>query len=245
MNLKPMENNDPKINKIPDGNDSFLQDMKNWICDSTTFAWQYIWRPSTLGTPFVCSPFVAKEILKYVNYSGQEGPQLYLEAGSGTGAITRYFVEKKLRPQDELHLVEINQTFCDVLKKKYAHLPNVFVHNEAVQDWSPSFPRKFDAIISTVPLNSLPSGEVLKNIFNSYLSFIKPEGTISSLEYVGISTLCKVCFFGEAKKQFKEITALKKSFFDQYSFEKSIVIRNIPPVSIDHCRVNTTMKKES
>ena len=220
-------------------NPSFLADMKDWISESAIFAWQYVWKPGTLGTPFVCSPFVAKEILKYIDSAQNGPPRQYLEGGPGTGAMTRHLI-KKLRPIDTLHVVEIDKTLCDLLKTKFGHLSNVFIHHQAIQDWVQPTSHKFDAIISTIPLNSLPSEDALKNIFDAYLRLIKPEGILSSVEYAGISTICKLCFFGEAKKQLNLILGLKNEFFKKYSFERPIVMLNIPPARVTHCRISTS-----
>lgn len=220
-------------------NDSLVSDIKNWISDSVIFAWQFIWHPKTLGTPFICSPFVAKEILKYVHPKENEPAHNYLEVGSGTGAMTGHLI-KKLRPIDTLHLVEIDKKLCEILKSKFGQLSNVYIHQQAIQDWVPPTARKFDAIISTVPLNSLPSSEVLKNIFDTYLRLIKPKGIISSVEYVGTSTLCQFTSFGEANRKFNALFDLKNEFFKKYSFERPIVLANIPPARVTHCKISTS-----
>lgn len=218
---------------------SCLADTRTWISDSITFARQFILHPRTLGTPFVCSPFVAKEILKYVDGEEKAPARNYLEVGAGTGAMTRYFV-RKLRPEDHLHLVEINEALCNVLRKNFGHLPNVSIHNQAIQDWTPPDNMKFDAIVTTIPFNSLPSADVLKTIFKSSVDLIKPNGVISSVEYVGTSTLSKTFKCGDAKKKFNEIFAVKNDFFKKHSFDRRIVCANFPPARVTHCRISTS-----
>lgn len=238
MELKNIDKKASETKIANNQSPSFLTEMKDWICESAIFAWQYIWNPGTLGTPFICSPFVAKEILKYIDSNENDPPRHYLEVGAGTGAMTRYLI-KKLRPIDQLRVVEMNEKLCDILKRKFGQLPNVTIHHQAIQDWVPPTSDKFDAIITTVPLNSLPSADAIKSIFNAYLNLIKPKGVISSVEYAGISTVCKICFFGESKRQFNQIFALKNEFFKKYSFERPIVMLNIPPATrVTHSRIS-------
>ena len=220
-------------------NNSVLSNTMDWISDTATFAIQFFRTPKTLGTPVICSPFVSAHLLKYLK---TEGPARdYVEVGAGTGAITRHLV-KLLRPEDHLDVVEIDPTLSSVLRKNYGHLPNVSIHNKPVQEWIPSNNKKFDAVISTVPLNSLPSAQVLNDIFKSYVKLLKPNGVISSLEYVGTSTLSKTFYFGKTKEKFDAIFTLKNDFFKKYSFERSIVFANLPPARITHCRIPTQNK---
>lgn len=222
--------------------DSAIQiqsDLTSWLHDQAVFAWQYIWNPATLGTPFVCSPFVAKEILKYVTPSADETPRKYLEVGAGTGAMTTHLV-KKLREGDTLDVVEIDEQLCDLLKKKFREIANVSIHHAPIQDWGTEKRGEYDVIISTVPLNSLPSANVLNGIFEAYKRLIKRDGYLSSVEYVGTSTLCQFVRRGEAKREFMEIFDLKNRFFNQYSFERPIVLANLPPARVTHCKISTT-----
>lgn len=217
---------------------TILSDLKDWVCESAIFAWRFIKSPKTLGTPFPFSPFVAKEILKFVNHQDGESGHLYLEVGAGTGAMTRHLV-KKLKPKDRLYIVEIDKILCNVLKRKYANHPNVYIHNGPIQDWNS--PDKFDVIITTVPLNSLPSAETLTSIFDTFKRLIKPNGVISSAEYIGTSTLCQICYFGETKSEFNKLYIIKNEFFEQNGFERTNVLLNLPPSRVTHCRINTSL----
>jgi len=226
----------PTINRVDQNtrSPSVVTSTIDWMTETATFAAEFFRHPKTLGTPFICSSYAAAELLKYVK---SEGPaKNYLEVGAGTGAITRHFV-KFLRPEDRLDIVEIDPTLSGVLSKSYGHLANVFIHNSPVQEWNAGN-RKFDAIVSTVPLNSLPSAKVLDDIFRAYIKLLKPTGTISSLEYVGTSTLSKTFYVGETRKTFDGIYAVKNGFFKKYSFERPIVFANFPPARISHCRIS-------
>ncbi len=218
---------------------STFSDVADWICESAVFAWRFIWDPHTLGTPFVCSPFVAYEISKYISPEATTPPCQYLEVGAGTGMMTRYLIQK-LRPIDTLHVVEIDETLCDILRAKYGNISNVFIYHMAIQDWTPPTTKKLDAIVSTVPLNSLPSSEVLTSIFDTYVRLIKPDGTLSSVEYVGTSTLSRLLYFGAAKMNLDAILAVKDAFFAKYSFERPIVLANIPPARVTHCKISSS-----
>lgn len=218
---------------------SVIIDIKNWISDSATFAWRFIWAPRILGTPFALSPFVAKELLKQIDAPENSAGRAYLEVGPGTGAMTTHLVNK-LRPIDTLDLVEIDKSLYNVLKDKFKDMPNVKVHHHAIQDWQPRLKRKYDVIVTTVPLNSLPTVGVLQDIFAAFRRLIKPKGIISFAEYVGTSTVSETIFLGEKRKAIHEIVAEKKAFFKTHSFDQSIVLANIPPARVIHCKIQTT-----
>lgn len=215
-----------------------ITEIVSWLKESAIFAWRYIWNPSRLGTPFVMSPFVAKQLLIHVGNQTSNVSCKYLEVGAGTGAMTDYLI-KKLRPQDELHLVEIDEELSKVLRQKYEKIKNVFVHHASIQEWQHTS-KDFDVIISTIPLNSLSKKEQVTEIFKAYTNFLKSEGIISFGEYVGTSTIRNWILFGEAKGAFQELQKVKATFFKENSIETKIVYANLPPARIIHCKINTT-----
>lgn len=209
----------------------FLDNLLDWFKDVTLFAKEFTQHPTTLGTPFICSSFAAEEILKFVN-PVDSSPRNYLEVGAGTGIITRYMVEK-LRPIDHLDVVEIDLALYELLKKKFSQHNNVSIYHSAIQDWKSPSNIKYDVIVSAVPLNSLPSVQVLESIFSAFKRLIKPNGIFSSLEYVGTTTLSKLFFKSRTSENFN---SFKQNFFKQ-AFETNIVFLNIPPARIMHCKI--------
>lgn len=195
--------------------------------------WQFIRHPTEVGTPFACSSAVTDKILAHIPAPSHQAHR-YLEVGPGTGAFTKRLVEK-LGPNDQLDLVEIDAVFSRSLQEMYKDFPNIHVHHMPIQEWSPSY--KYDVVIGAVPLNALPSKEVILPILNSYERLTKKEGVLSLVEYIGTSTLRTGILFGEQKKSFQEVVALKSSFFKRHSFGTEKIWKNFPPARVIHCRI--------
>lgn len=211
-----------------------------WMTDiEPTFFLSFIRQPSESGTCFPFSPFVARKLIQNIPQGTDDMPsRLILEAGPGTGAMTKHLV-KRLGPQDKLVLVEYDEIFCNTLKERFKDQINeglVEVHHAALQDlqsWNPGN-RKFDAIVSTIPLNSLPSVNVLKDIFQAFETLAKPDCHVDFGEYVGTSTLRNL-----VSEHGPELTAEKITFFNKHAWVPSeIEFRNIPPARVIHCMLN-------
>lgn len=219
-----------------------LTDYMGWVADfSPTFAWSFIRQCTISGTPFPLSPFVARELLKNISQGTETSqPRLILEAGPGTGAMTRHIV-KKLGPHDKLVLVEYDKTLCETLQnlfKQQIDQGQVEVHNVPLQEWN-SNGRKVDAIVTTIPLNSLSSLDTLQAIFKAFENLAKNNCPISFGEYAGTSTLSKTFSYGAKRAAIHEIVAEKAKFFDDHRTGPStIVLRNIPPARVIHCMLN-------
>jgi phosphatidylethanolamine/phosphatidyl-N-methylethanolamine N-methyltransferase len=218
---------------------SIISGVNNWCCESAVFAWQFIWNPKTLGTPFTLSSYVAEQLLSHMDGAEKIYPRNYLEVGAGTGAMTGHIL-KKLKPHDTLHLVEINPQLCALLKSKYEKIANVFIHNCPIQTFFQSEDQPFDVIISTIPLNSFSSPEDVNTILNTYKKFVKPNGIISFAEYVGTSTAASWTHYGQASQSYSALQKIKAAFFQTHGIETKIVYANIPPARVIHCRINTS-----
>ena len=210
----------------------------SYLHDLYAFSLQYLHSPRAVGTPFPCSSFVAKEIVKYIPPASQnsEVPRRILEIGPGLGAFTGHIISK-MGPNDHLDLVEIEKPFCDILNARYGHDKRVHVEHESITEWHPEL--KYDYIVTAVPLNALDFASLVKPILESYVALLKEHGILSAIEYVGTSTLKRGLMCGEEQKsEFDKVQQLKTGFFDRYSFEKTVVVRNMPPARVFHCRKN-------
>lgn len=208
------------------------------------FALQWFQSPTAVGTPFPCSPFVAREILKNVPSSAEVGdqPRRFLEIGPGLGAFTTHFLNK-MGPNDTLDLVEIEEVFCNALRDLFQHDTRVSIHCLSITNWKPT--ELYDHIVTAVPLNSLNSPELVADILKSYQDLQKPTGTLSGVEYVG-TTVLKSIFMCRGRVGFDRVIELKRLFFSTHEAEPStIVYGNIPPARVMHCSKMAGSKKES
>lgn len=211
----------------------------SFLFDAVAFFIQYLRSPTAVGTPFACSSFVAKEIIKYVPDACEHSEQgrHFLEIGPGTGAFTDHFISK-MGPNDRLDLVEIEEAFSKMLTERYQHDPRVSVHHLSITDWKPAY--QYDHIVTAVPLNALPTAALVKPILDSYKALAAPSGTLSAVEYVGTSTLKRFFIWNKEKQQeFDKVQELKTQFFAAYSNEQAVVFRNIPPARVFQCKMTS------
>ncbi len=222
-----------------------VSDYTGWVTDlNPTFILSFFRQPSASGTFLPFSPFVAKKLLKNIPQTAKDSPpRLILEAGAGSGAISRHIVDR-LGNGDKLVLVEYDKQLADTLKELFQSQINqglVEVHNAALQDtqaWNQEN-RKFDVIVSTIPLNSLPSVEVLQDIFQAFKELAKPSCYVDFGEYVGTSTLRDAVSWSTNNTAKYELTAEKIRFFEEHLHTPSeIEIRNFPPARVVHCILN-------
>lgn len=222
------------------------------------FLSRFIENPDTVGSIIPSSQRLAEKIIRHIpesknkNHPGNH----YLEIGPGTGSFTSEIV-KRLAANDELDVVEIDPTFCELLKKKYADKPNVHVHCKSITEWSPDY--KYDAIISGLPLNAF-SPEQVEEFIRSFKTLAKDDGTISYFEYAFLPTL-KVKFLSTVKTlgndvanllgttpdivedsgrnlvQFQKVLALKKAFYHTFGIDSETVYFNFPPARVLHFKI--------
>lgn len=193
--------------------------------------------PREAGTPFSCSTYVAKRMVNHIP-APDKTPRIYLEVGPGTGVVTELFL-KKLGANDTLHVVEIEEGFYNVIKKKFENDPRVIVHLADIATWKHVEGDKevqFDAIATGVPLNNLPNESVLKSILTAYERLIKPGAEITSVEYAMTSTIGKL-FRGA---EFNKVVKMKCDFYAHHKAEPSVIEwRNfLLPARVHRLKIN-------
>lgn len=201
-----------------------------------SFVLSFIKNPREVGTPFACSSAVADKMLSYFPPPLDEGLKI-LEVGPGTGAFTKKLVQK-MGPNDIADLVEIDEAFCKLLIKKYQNDPRIRVHHMPIQNWEPSY--QYDFVIAAVPLNALPNKKSILPVLQSYEKLAKKEAPLSSVEYVGTSTVREAFLLGQSKKDFHQVVEIKKKFFKRHGFSSEIVWQNLPPARVMQCRINAS-----
>src|SRR5262249_11814489 len=110
------------------------------------------------------------------------GPRRILEVGPGTGAVTAE-IARQLRPGDRLDIVEINEHFVEVLRRRFAddprfqrHAGQVRLIHAPLQDVAGE--GLYDFMVSGLPLNNFPLA-LVREIFRAYRRLLKPEGVLS------------------------------------------------------------------
>lgn len=144
-------------------------------------------------------------------------PLRILEAGPGTGAITR-FITPLLRPQDSLDVVEMDRDLHTYVSENYSH-PSARFHNMNLLDFDESEP--FDFIFSGIPYEAIP-GHVVQMLWEKKLALSKSGTILSYFKYINI-----VNFRSEYERN------VVKEACDCISYE----FRNLPPARVFRLKI--------
>jgi phosphatidylethanolamine/phosphatidyl-N-methylethanolamine N-methyltransferase len=157
----------------------------------------------------------------------------------GTGAVTAEIV-RLLRPGDHLDIVEINEHFVNVLRRRFEeeplfhqrddqvrliHAPLQDVPGEAV----------YDFMVSGLPLNNFPLA-LVRDIFHAYRRLLKPGGVLSYFEYIAIRQV-KTLFVNRRER--RRLHVLGRVFdrnIRRYQIREQPVFLNMPPAVARHFR---------
>ncbi len=134
------------------------------------------------GSDRTSSRFLGNALARYVGVS--ETPLRILEVGPGTGAVTRSIL-RKVRANDQLDLVELNDQFVQVLQDKFAtqgpfnkHANQVSIIHDRVEAMVDREP--YDVIVSGLPLNNFDP-DVIRSILSTFEKLLKKGGNIELL----------------------------------------------------------------
>lgn len=177
------------------------------------------------------SPWLARRLACQISTRPDPSvPLKILEAGPGTGALTLEIV-KHLQPNDHLTLCEINAVFVRHLTERlsddkalapWAH--QVTIHHGPVEELGVR--NEFDHIISGLPFNNFQP-HLVRQVFEAFTQAVKPYGTISFFEYVGIRKLKAPFLSDEERERLDEVEAIIAEYMD-YG-QRSMTLLNLPP----------------
>ncbi|MED3854983.1 rRNA adenine N-6-methyltransferase family protein [Priestia megaterium] len=178
------------------------------------FIQEYIRHPRTVGAIMPSSKSLAKQMVKPIPF---ENITCMIEYGPGTGVFTDEIVQNKHK--DTIFLaIEANETFYNMLNKKYGHLENVYIIHGSVENIDEYLKQydieKVDYIVSGLPFTSL-SGTTSTKILKKTATLLGAEGTFITFQYSKV----KCSFF--------------ESFFNTIQYER--VYRNVPPAYVFLC----------
>ena len=201
--------------------------------DAKLFIKNALKNPSVVGAVLPCSHGVGVELMRYVLHSQEEHPDRplrILEIGAGTGPMSEVIVSH-MRGIDHVDLIEISPDFCRVLHEKFDRYPNVSVRCLSIIDWHPT--EQYDFIISTLPFNSFEY-DLMNDIINHISKLVKPNGVVSYVAYLGMSSLIKNFTWGEKKKNHAKKMKRLEQWRANRLITKKTVLKNVPPINIYH-----------
>lgn len=184
-----------------------------------------------MGSFIPSSKILARQITRFIPERSQSNSKChYLEVGSGTGVFTEEIL-RQMKESDVLDVVEIDPVFCKILKKKFKGHKNIQIFCSSITDWNPGY--KYDAIISSLPLNSF-SPVLVQKMIESFRYLLNPDGILSYYEYEGLSGIKLAALSGNEKIAFGKVLALKNDFYNECGICSEIVLWNFPPAKILH-----------
>ena len=189
---------------------------------------RYAHNPAQVGEVAPLSQAAGLQLARFIG-QGNVGKK-YLEAGGGCGAVS-ICIAQALRPEDRLDVIEIDPEMCALLTKRLQGFGNVRVHCCSILEWDPGF--KYDAIISTLPFNSLGI-EFTKRAMHYFQRMAAQGCVVSYVEYPMVKQALQYFYMGERKRNFQEVQQYLEPIRQQYLQEQTMIYFNVPPIAIYH-----------
>ncbi len=209
----------------------------NRLSDYQTFLTQFLRNYNTTGSVIPSGRALGTALCRHVGYGGT--PQKILEAGPGTGAVTGCIIER-LRPDDQLWMVEINPAFAAHLRTSFEEKPayreaasRCHLIEGSVQQLGHE--GEFDLVISGLPLNNFSSEDV-QNILQAYAKLLKPGGILSFFQYILIRPAKMFVSTGPERKRLKGVGDAIEGMLGEREFAREWVWVNVPPAWVHHSR---------
>ncbi|RKN46908.1 class I SAM-dependent methyltransferase [Streptomyces hoynatensis] len=171
--------------------------------------------------------------------AGGAGPLRVLEAGAGTGAVTRELIER-LPPGGELDLVEANPRFETCLRELVARATArgragagaVRTHLALIEEFTASAPDAgYDVIVSGLPFTNFAPGRVAA-IMDEYLRLLRPGGELTFFAYAGTRAV-RALFASRAEAaRHRSVEAVLAGYRRRFPADIRMTWGNIPPARV-------------
>lgn len=193
----------------------------------------------TTGSIAPSSRWLARALGRHFRERNADRPVRLLEIGPGTGAVTRELV-LHLKPGDVFDLVELNDSFVDVLRLRFQNehcfkavsdQSNIF--HGMLQDFHAEAP--YDFIVSGLPLNNFDP-ELVAQIFEKYFELLAPQGVLSYFEYMYVRPIRKKISRGGERQRIHDLDAIIAPHLQRHGFHRDNVLMNFPPAWVQHLR---------
>jgi len=192
----------------------------------------------TTGSITPSSRFLGKALARFVAGNGSQ--RRVLEVGPGTGAVTSHIVGR-LGPEDRFDLVELNESFVALLRRRFAEEPDL----RAVADRTRILHQRieeltdcgqYDVIVSGLPLNNFAASDV-ERILAAFTSLAKPGGTLSFFEYIAVRPVRAAFARAGERQRLRDVGRLLKGLLGRHEIRRECVLANVPPAWVHHVRL--------
>ncbi|MBO6102220.1 MAG: methyltransferase domain-containing protein [Opitutales bacterium] len=146
--------------------------------DSISFTLRFFSKPRFTGSIMPSSRFLGRAMVRAANLSRDK---IAVELGPGTGPITRQILASGFPPEN-LYCVEFDKKMCEILKREF---PSIRVINAGAENLSRLMEgekRPVCAILSSLPLLSLPK-DIVQKILGESESVLERGGRFAQFTY--------------------------------------------------------------
>ncbi|MGI5340959.1 class I SAM-dependent methyltransferase [Streptomyces sp. CA-181903] len=175
-----------------------------------------------------------------------EGPQdgrpwAVLEAGAGTGTVTRVLAELLVRPGDRLDAVEVNPRFVRTLEGLRETDPAMAAAGDRIRLIPESITEldlgehRYELIVSCLPFTNF-TPETVETILGQYLRALTPGGHLTFFAYLGTRPLRALTGGRAEARRHRAVAALLDAFTARYGVGRHVVWDNVPPARVQHLR---------
>jgi phosphatidylethanolamine/phosphatidyl-N-methylethanolamine N-methyltransferase len=207
------------------------------------FLQEFVRRYHTTGAVLPSGRALASALCRHVGQG--DAPQRILEVGPGTGAVTSTLVTR-LRPQDRLCLIEVNESFVACLRDAFRTKPAyraVADRVELVHGRLEELPGDgtYDVIVSGLPLNNFAVEDV-RAILTRFSQLARPGGVLSFFEYIAIRSVKTVVTGRADRERLRAIGQVLNETLEGREFKRDWIWPNVPPAWVHHVRFDQPLR---
>lgn len=162
-------------------------------------------------------------------------PLSVLEAGAGTGAVTRALIAR-LTPGSHLDVVDANPRFAERLRHLVHTHPllvgrpeQVHVHQGYIEQLD--LGRRYDVIVSGLPLTNFAPRQV-ETIMERYLRLLHPGGALTYFAYLGTRPARGLFASRAEARRHQAVDEIMNDHQRRYGTHCETVWANVPPARV-------------
>ncbi|WP_030223295.1 class I SAM-dependent methyltransferase [Streptomyces bikiniensis] len=162
-------------------------------------------------------------------------PLNVLEAGAGTGSVTRALISR-LSSGSRLDVVEANPRFADRLRRlarthsrPVGDGERVRVHEGLVERFDTG--RRYDVIVSGLPFTNFAPAQV-EAIMDRYLELLEPGGTLTYFAYRGTRCARALTASRAEARRHRRVEEVLEAYQRRYATGCWTVWANLPPATV-------------
>ena len=149
--------------------------------EKRSFIKQFWKEKKMVGAMAPSSRFLAQKMLQNIDFNEA---RVLIELGPGTGVFTDRILEK-MHPEAKLLVFELNDNFCNALKKRITDSRAIIIHDSAekIEEYlEKNNLGKADVVISSLPLANFPTA-LRQSILEASHRSLKTVGKYIQFQY--------------------------------------------------------------